>query len=81
MTRLDKRIGDEYTEIWSKKDGFREGTELLIELETSGETIKGRLNGRPLFEARDPTYEKGKIGLFCYAQSDQAFDDIKVTLK
>ncbi len=81
VTRLDKRIGDDYTEIWSNKEGFREGSELLIELELSGETIKGRLNGRPLFELRDATHQKGKIGLFCYAQSDQAFDDVKVTLR
>ena len=81
VTRLDKRIGDDYTEIWSNKEGFREGSELLIDLELSGETIKGRLNGRQLFELRDATHQKGKIGLFCYAQSDQAFDDVKVTLR
>ena len=81
VTRLDKRIGDDYTEIWSLKDGFRAGSEMVIELETSGETIKGRLNGRALFEAMDTTYGMGKVGLFCYAQSDQAFDDVKVIMK
>ena len=81
VTRLDKRMGDDYTEIWSAKEGFRIGSELLIQLEAAGDTLKGRLNGHVLFEAKDSTYGKGKIGLFCYAQSDQAFDDVKVTLK
>ena len=78
---MDRRSGDDYTEIWSTKEGFREGSEVMIEIEAVGDTITGKLNRRVLFEVQDSTYLKGKVGLFCYAQGDQAFDDVKVILK
>lgn len=81
LTRLDKRIGPDYTEIWSEKNGYRVGVEIMIEIEVVGELIKANANGRRLFEVSDGSYNKGKVGLFCYAQSDQAFDDVRVLLK
>jgi len=81
IIRLDKRTGHDYTEIWSAKEGFKAGSESIIEVEVTGAVINCRLNGRQLFEAKDHSYRAGKIGLFCFAQSDQAFDDVKVILK
>ncbi|HXG67564.1 MAG TPA: hypothetical protein VNO70_20850 [Blastocatellia bacterium] len=81
LTRLDKREGADYTELWSTKKGFRTGTEMFIEVEVTGDVIKAAVDGRPLVEIRDSSYRDGKIGLFSYAQSDQAFDDVKVRLK
>jgi hypothetical protein len=31
-----------------------------------------------LLEVTDGSYRRGKIGLFCYAQKGQAFDDVRV---
>jgi hypothetical protein len=45
----------------------------------TGDTINGSVDGRKLFEVRDSAYGRGKVGLFCYAQNDQAFDEVKVT--
>jgi hypothetical protein len=81
ITRLDKRNGPDYTELWSLKKGFRLGTAMFIEIEVSQDTITATVDGRRLFEVRDATYARGKIGLFCYAQNDQAFDDVKVTTR
>jgi hypothetical protein len=78
LTRLDKRIGADYTEIWSENKGFKKGSEIFIEVEVSGNTIRGWIADRQLFEVRDDSYKHGKIGLFCYAQSDQAFDNVRV---
>ena len=41
--------------------------------------IKAAVDGRELFEIRDAAYGNGKVGLFCYAQKGQAFDDVRVT--
>jgi hypothetical protein len=78
LTRLDKRAGADYTEIWSEKEGFKKGSEIFIEVEVNGNTIRGWIGDRQLFEVRDDSYKHGKIGLFCYAQSDQAFDNVRV---
>ncbi|HJQ27444.1 MAG TPA: hypothetical protein VKA60_26400 [Blastocatellia bacterium] len=78
LARLDKREGADYTELWSAARGYREHAELLIEITAEGDHLQGKLDGQPLFDLRDPSYRSGKVGLFCYAQSDQAFDDVRV---
>lgn len=81
VTRLDKRNGEDYTELWSSSEGYRTGAEMCIDIDVDGDVIKAILNGRQLFEVKDGDYRRGKVGLFCYAQSGQAFDDVKVILK
>jgi len=81
ITRLDKRDGPDYTEIWSAHKGYKIGSTLQIEIEATGDSLRGSVDGRPLFEAQDASYRRGKIGLFCFAQNGQAFGDVKVTLK
>jgi hypothetical protein len=78
IARLDKREGADYTEIWSSPRGYRKGAEVFIEIEVEGDNIRARLNGQNIIEAKDGSYRNGKVGLFCYAQSNQAFDDVKV---
>ncbi len=78
LTRLDKREGADYTELGSMKRGFRADTIISIEIEVTGDTIRASVDGQRLFEVEDGSYRRGKIGLFCYAQSRQAFDEVKV---
>jgi hypothetical protein len=78
ITRLDKRDGADYTELWSAPRGYRPGTEMTIQVEVDGEMLAARVDGRELFRVKDGSYRRGKIGLFCYAQSGQAFDDVRV---
>ena len=82
ITRLDKRNGPDYTELWSEKKGFRVGKAMFIQIDVDGEFMTATVDGRRLFSVGDDAaYPRGKIGLFCYAQNDQAFDDITVTRK
>jgi hypothetical protein len=81
ITRLDKRDGPDYTEVWSSPKGYKVGSAMQIEIEALGDSLKGSVDDRPLFDAKDASYKRGKIGLFCFAQSGQAFGDVKVTLK
>jgi hypothetical protein len=78
LIRLDKREGADYTEIWSEKKGFKTGKEINIEVDVIDSTIRIRLDGQQLLEMKDDSYKAGKIGLFCYAQSHQAFDNVRV---
>ena len=78
LTRLDKRDGPDYTEIQSIKRGYRPETEMVIEVEAVGDNLRVRVDSQTLFDLKDGQYRRGKIGLFCYAQSGQAFDDVRV---
>ena len=78
LARLDKRDGAEYTELWSAPRAYRQGAEMQIGIEAEGDHLTGSIDGQPLFDVRDQSYKSGKAGLFCYAQSDQAFDDVRV---
>jgi len=81
ITRLDRREGADYTELWLIEKGYRQGTEVTIEVRVDGDLISASLDGRQLFEVKDASYRRGKIGLFCYAQNGQAFDDVRVVKK
>lgn len=78
ITRLDRREGPNYTELWSLDRGYRPGAEVTIEVNVDGEVIKVSVDGDQLFETKDGSYRSGKIGLFCYAQNGQSFDDVRV---
>jgi hypothetical protein len=78
ITRLDKREGADYTEIWSVGKGYRPGQEMMIVVTVTGDLIRADVDGKQLFEVKDGAYARGKVGLFCYAQSNQAFDDVMV---
>lgn len=81
LTRLDKRDGEDFVELWSLKQGYQIGREMLIEIEVEGDLIRAIIDGRILFDIRDSSYNRGKVGLFCYAQNRQAFDEVKVLEK
>ncbi|HSQ20757.1 MAG TPA: hypothetical protein VLR92_10330 [Blastocatellia bacterium] len=78
ITRLDRREGPDYTQLWSIEKGYRSGSEVIIEVTVHGDVIRASMDGNQLFEVRDSSYSHGKIGLFCYAQNGQAFDDVRV---
>ncbi len=78
VVRLDKREGREYTELWRAARGYQKGAELFIEINLEGDTIRASVDGLPLLEVKDGTFRRGKVGLFCFAQDGQAFDDVRV---
>ena len=80
MTRLDRREGADYTELWSMPKGYR-AAEMNIEVEVIDDVIRASVDGKELFELKDRSYLRGKIGLFCYAQKGQAFDDLRVVAR
>ena len=51
---------------------------MTIEVKVARDVIEASMGERQLFEVKDGSYRRGKIGLFCYAQKGQAFDDVRV---
>lgn len=81
LTRLDRRDGGDFKELWSSKTGYKPGEEMAIFVEVDGDSISASVNGSLLCKVNDQSYTSGKIGLFCFAQDGQAFDDVRVVLK
>lgn len=81
ITRLDKREGADYTELWSVAKGYSPNTEMTIEVRVAADVINASVDGKRLLEVTDASYNQGKIGLFCYAQKGQAFDDVRVLME
>jgi hypothetical protein len=79
LARLDKREVSDYTQLWSAERGYRPGEVMMIHIEVKGDEIRGYADGSMLFDIRDSAYRRGKIGLFCFAQKGQAFDEVKVS--
>jgi hypothetical protein len=78
LVRLDKREGADYTELWSRASRYKIGAESQIEIDVEGNRLRGHFDGEALFDLEDGAFRTGRIGLFCYAQSDQAFDEVRV---
>ncbi|MGH9760737.1 MAG: hypothetical protein ACREDR_21410, partial [Blastocatellia bacterium] len=81
LTRIDKRDGGDFYELWSVRRGYQTGAEMHVLIEAVGDNLTVSVNGDQLCSVRDGSYLQGKIGLFCFAQAGQAFDDVKVVLK
>jgi hypothetical protein len=78
LARLDRREGADYTELWSAKRDYKIGSEILIEIEATGDLLRARIDNHILFEVKDSSYRSGKVGLFCFAQNGQSFDEVRV---
>lgn len=81
LARLDKRMGDDYTRLWVSERGYKPGAEMTITIDVSGSRISASVDGVVLADILDGSYARGKVGLFCFAQNAQAFDDVRVTVK
>jgi len=81
MVRLDRREGPDYTELWSMNKGYRPGNEMYIEVNVVGDLIRASVDRQSLFEVKDTANRRGRVGLFCYAESGIAFDDVRVVSK
>src|SRR5215510_14613594 len=49
ITRLDKRDGPDYTELWSDQQGYRLGRVMLITVRVNRDQITGEVDGKELF--------------------------------
>jgi hypothetical protein len=77
ITRLDRREGADYTELWSAERGYRPDVELTIEVKVDGEVIRASVDGKQLFEAKDASYRTARSVCSVCAEG-QAFDDVRV---
>lgn len=83
---LERRLGTQegaklpfYKTLAENKDAYEQGVSQKWKLEAIGDTFKFYVDNKLTLEAKDPTYEKGKIGFIVYAQSGVFFDNLSIT--
>ncbi len=76
--RLVKNVGGTFTLLW--EDAIAYDTDRAYELTVIaiGSTLRGFLDGVPLFVVEDADLATGSIGLYCWANTDARFSDVRV---
>lgn len=87
--RVVKRDGDQEAQLsgdWAQSDAINQGVASnLLEIICKGETMTMLVNGVPLAQVRDTSYERGDIGLYAGTFRDPGtgveihFDDLTVS--
>ena len=83
---IERRLGDDggaelpfYETLADNTDSYTQGMPQKWKLEAIGDTFKFYVDDKLTLEAKDTTYEKGKIGFIVYAQSGVFFDNVVIT--
>ncbi len=76
--RLVKAAAGEFTLLWEDDVAYEVGQSYEITLALTGATLRGYLDGIPLFVVEDPDVPAGRIGLYCWGNADARFSRVRV---
>lgn len=76
--RLVKRVGNTWTKLWEDRTDYQMGRAYELTVAAVGSTLRGYLDGIPLFAVSDPSIAAGRLGLYCWGNTDARFSDVRV---
>lgn len=76
--RLVKNVGGVFTLLWEDRFAYEVGRRYEVSLAMVGSTIRGYLDGVPMFVVEDGDLATGRIGLYTWANQDARFSHIRV---
>jgi hypothetical protein len=76
--RLVRVQGGVFTELWSEDRDYTLMRRYRIDIVARGEHLYGFLDAKPLFHVVDAANRRGRVGLYCWANSDSRFDALQV---
>lgn len=76
--RLIRRVDDEILLIWSDEVPYEVDRDYVITIDAVGSRLTGYVDGVEIFSVTDPALVHGKIGLYCRANDDARFHDVRV---
>jgi len=76
--RLVKNVGGTFTLLWEDAFAYKVGDSYDIIVIAQGGTLRGYMNGVPMFVVEDGDLLVGRIGLYCWANQDARFSDVRV---
>ncbi len=76
--RLVKNVGGTFTLLWEDDLVYEIGRTYEVTIVAIGSTLRGYLDGVPMFVVEDSALVTGCIGLYCWANNDARFSNIQV---
>lgn len=76
--RLVKSVRGVFTVLWEDDIGYEIGRAYDVTLTVSGSTLRGHLDGIPLFVVEDTDLTAGRVGLYCWGNTDAQFSRVRV---
>ncbi len=76
--RLIKKVSGTTTALWEQPFQYIEGRDYILTLDCIGDRIVGYLDGVKLFSVDDRDLTAGCIGLYCWANDDAHFSEVRV---
>jgi hypothetical protein len=76
--RLVKSVGGTFTLLWEDAIAYDVGRAYQLTVTAVGSILRGFLDEVPLFVVRDGDLGSGRIGLYCWANTDARFSDVGV---
>jgi hypothetical protein len=78
--RLVKNIGGTFTLLWEDDFAYEVGRAYRVAIVAIGSTLRGYLDGALMFEIEDADLAAGRIGLYCFRNTDARFSEVRVAL-
>jgi hypothetical protein len=76
--RLVKNVGGTFSLLWEDDFAYEVAHTYEVTLVTLGNTLRGYLDGQPMFVLEDSDLAAGRIGLYCWGNDDTRFSDVYV---
>ncbi|PVE22767.1 hypothetical protein DC522_19155 [Microvirga sp. KLBC 81] len=76
--RLVKAVAGVFTLLWEDAVAYELGRPYEMTLTLVGNTLRGHLDGIPLFVVEDADVPAGRIGLYCWGNTDARFSRVHV---
>jgi hypothetical protein len=76
--RLAKNVAGNFTSLWEDNVAYEVGRTYELMVAALGSTLRGYMDGVPMFVVEDSDLSAGRIGLYCWANQDARFSDMHV---
>ena len=77
--QLVKKIGGEVTVLWQDTVEPTVGQSYELTIRAVGSELQGYLDGSPLFTVQDGDLKRGRVGLYCWANTNARFERVLVS--
>lgn len=76
--RLVKNVGGKFSKLWEDDHQIDLDRVYEVTIVAVGDTLRGYLDGVPMFVVEDDAHAAGRIGLYCWANTDARFSAVRV---
>lgn len=76
--RLVRKHNGIVTTLWEEASGYQVGRWFTLTVEAVGSRLTGYLDGDRLFRVVDAVHRSGKVGLYCWGNTNARFDEVEV---